>query len=121
MQPEMTALPAYQHLAAGFISGACGPLFNAPIDTIKTRIQKSPSKEKGWTRFQNVTMGIIKNEGWMALYKGLTPRVLRVAPGQAITFMVYERVYTWMISMSKAVRVEQAEQVGLGEADKNEV
>jgi solute carrier family 25 citrate transporter 1 len=82
------ALPWYQHLGMGFISGACGPLFNAPIDTIKTRIQKNPSQESGWIRFKNVTAGIIKNEGYTAFYKGLTPRVLRVAPGQAITFMV---------------------------------
>jgi hypothetical protein len=37
MQPELTDLPSYQHMAIGLISGACGPLTNAPIDTIKTR------------------------------------------------------------------------------------
>ncbi|KAJ3140432.1 hypothetical protein HK101_003497 [Irineochytrium annulatum] len=108
-QPDAGAtLPAYQHLLMGFISGACGPLFNAPIDTIKTRIQKNPSNESGWKRFMNVTSGIIKNEGWMAFYKGLTPRVLRVAPGQAITFMVYERVYKWMVDLSTRLKVEEA-------------
>ncbi len=86
-------LPWYQHLGMGFISGACGPLFNAPIDTIKTRIQKNPSKEKGWSRFVNTTKSIIQNEGYMAFYRGLTPRVLRVAPGQAITFMVSLNFY----------------------------
>lgn len=34
----------------------------------------------------------MRNEGFFAFYKGLTPRLLRVAPGQAITFMVYEKV-----------------------------
>jgi solute carrier family 25 (mitochondrial citrate transporter), member 1 len=29
-----------------------------------------------------------KIQGVRALYKGLTPRVMRVAPGQAVTFMV---------------------------------
>ena len=97
-----SSLPWYQSMSAGFISGACGPLFNAPIDTIKTRIQKTPSKEKGWTRFVNVTRSIMVNEGWKAFYKGLTPRVLRVAPGQAITFMVCYWVsilastYSWL-------------------------
>ncbi|RKO92564.1 mitochondrial carrier domain-containing protein, partial [Blyttiomyces helicus] len=94
-------LPAYQHMLMGFLSGACGPLFNAPIDTIKTRIQKAPSDEKGWVRFMNVTKGIIKNEGYRAFYKGLTPRVLRVAPGQSITFMVYERVYAWLNTLTE--------------------
>ena len=36
-QPGLESLPTWQHMAAGFISGACGPLSNAPIDTIKTR------------------------------------------------------------------------------------
>lgn len=31
-------------------------------------------------------------EGVRSFYKGITPRVLRVAPGQAIVFAVYERV-----------------------------
>lgn len=33
-----------------------------------------------------------KQEGVRSFYKGITPRVLRVAPGQAIVFAVYERV-----------------------------
>ncbi|KAJ1539491.1 hypothetical protein HK405_012866, partial [Cladochytrium tenue] len=116
-QPEVgDVLPAWQHLAMGFISGACGPLFNAPIDTIKTRIQKSPSsgpKDRGWNRFVRVTTDIWRNEGPAAFYKGLVPRVLRVAPGQAITFMVYERVYKWMIDLSQKVTVSEIESVAV--------
>ncbi len=33
-----------------------------------------------------------RQEGVRSCYKGITPRVLRVAPGQAIVFAVYERV-----------------------------
>ncbi|KAI9203761.1 mitochondrial carrier domain-containing protein [Polychytrium aggregatum] len=97
MQPDRNGnLPQYQTLLAGIVSGACGPLFNNPIDTIKTRIQKNPSNEKGWQRFVNVTAGIYRNEGWRAFYKGVIPRVLRVAPGQGISFMVYESAYRWL-------------------------
>jgi solute carrier family 25 (mitochondrial citrate transporter), member 1 len=46
----------------------------------------------------------IASEMWMAegarsFYKGITPRVLRVAPGQAIVFAVYERVSALMEKM----------------------
>ncbi|KAJ1729984.1 Mitochondrial succinate-fumarate transporter, partial [Coemansia biformis] len=87
-------LPSYQHLILGGVSGAMGPISNAPIDTIKTRIQKATSLkgESAWTRFVTVTRDIAQKEGYKAFYRGLTPRVLRVAPGQAITFMVYEKV-----------------------------
>lgn len=31
-----------------------------------------------------------KQEGSRSFYKGITPRIMRVAPGQAVTFTVYE-------------------------------
>jgi len=31
-----------------------------------------------------------RQEGFHAFYKGITPRIMRVAPGQAVTFTVYE-------------------------------
>lgn len=40
-----------------------------------------------------------RTEGFRAFYKGITPRVLRVAPGQAIVFAVYERVSRAMETM----------------------
>lgn len=39
LQPDAPEeLPSYQHMLIGLISGATGPLSNAPIDTIKTRM-----------------------------------------------------------------------------------
>ncbi|EJT49273.1 hypothetical protein A1Q1_01631 [Trichosporon asahii var. asahii CBS 2479] len=95
-QPQYkdSGLPSYQTLVLGLVSGAMGPFSNAPIDTIKTRIQKA-SKVPGETafgRFMKVAGDMFKNEGVSAFYKGITPRVMRVAPGQAIVFTVYERV-----------------------------
>ena len=39
-----TDLPSYQTMFIGLVSGAMGPLSNAPIDTIKTRLQKTPAE-----------------------------------------------------------------------------
>jgi solute carrier family 25 citrate transporter 1 len=47
-----------------------------------------------------------KTEGVRSFYKGITPRVLRVAPGQAIVFAVYERVSAFMEKMGTSVREE---------------
>ncbi|CDZ97030.1 succinate:fumarate antiporter [Phaffia rhodozyma] len=91
---EAGELPSYQTLVLGLVSGAMGPFSNAPIDTIKTRIQKA-SKAPGETaisRFMKVAGDMFREEGAKAFYKGITPRVLRVAPGQAIVFTVYEKV-----------------------------
>ncbi|KAI0740708.1 mitochondrial carrier [Earliella scabrosa] len=93
-QPELTELPSYQHMLIGLISGAMGPFSNAPIDTIKTRLQKAEAVP-GQTAFQRIAaiaMDMWRQEGVRSFYKGITPRVLRVAPGQAVVFAVYERV-----------------------------
>jgi solute carrier family 25 citrate transporter 1 len=93
-QPEYheRELPSYQTMLIGLVSGAMGPLSNAPIDTIKTRLQKNPgqSGETAVSRIVNITTTMFKQEGLPALYKGITPRIMRVAPGQAVTFTVYE-------------------------------
>jgi solute carrier family 25 citrate transporter 1 len=48
-----TDLPGYQTMAIGLVSGAMGPLSNAPIDTIKTRLQKTPA-EPGQSAVQRI-------------------------------------------------------------------
>ena len=97
----------------GLISGAMGPFSNAPIDTIKTRksndtnylltqlltiypigLQKAtyPPGTSAFSKIADITTEMFRQEGPRAFYKGITPRVLRVAPGQAVVFAVYERV-----------------------------
>lgn len=56
-----------------------------------------------------MTSDILRKEGPRAFYKGLTPRLLRVAPGQAVTFMVYEKVRGWIDTFSE--RVQDGESV----------
>jgi len=91
--PDPTAqLPGWQTSIIGLISGAVGPFSNAPIDTIKTRLQKMPA-EPGQTALGRITAiasQMWKVEGIRAFWMGITPRVMRVAPGQAVTFTVYE-------------------------------
>ena len=85
-------LPSWQTSIIGLISGAVGPFSNAPIDTIKTRLQRMPA-EPGQSAMQRITMiasQMWKQEGLRAFWMGITPRVMRVAPGQAVTFAVYE-------------------------------
>lgn len=84
IQPEYTELPSYQTLVLGLVSGAMGPLSNAPIDTIKTRLQKSQAKagETALQRIVFIARDMFKHEGFRAFYQGITPRIMRVAPGQ---------------------------------------
>ena len=46
---------------------------------------------KSHNRLQSsLILTIPRQEGFHAFYKGITPRIMRVAPGQAVTFTVYE-------------------------------
>lgn len=88
----IASLPSWQTTVIGLVSGAMGPLSNAPIDTIKTRLQKTPAEEgvSAFKRISTIAGEMFKQEGFHAFYKGITPRIMRVAPGQAVTFTVYE-------------------------------
>lgn len=48
-------LPSWQTTVIGLVSGAMGPLSNAPIDTIKTRLQKTPAEE-GVSAFKRISV-----------------------------------------------------------------
>lgn len=104
-------LPAWQTAFIGLVSGAMGPFTNAPIDVIKTRIQRATALqgETAWTRFWTVTQQMFKEEGPRAFYKGITPRVARVAPGQAVVFAVYERVKRYIEKVKDDGEVEYSE------------
>jgi len=88
-------LDHWQSLLLGGLSGGMGPLVNNPLDVVKTRMQKQvirPGTEPKYQSLMQSCMMIAKEEGTLALWKGITPRLMRIMPGQAITFMTYEAV-----------------------------
>jgi solute carrier family 25 citrate transporter 1 len=88
-------LAPWQHLMIGGMSGGMGPCANCPLDVVKTRLQKQvvkPGQTPKYTGILQAIPLIAEEEGPKALWKGLSPRLMRIMPGQAITFTVYERV-----------------------------
>ncbi|EFA80288.1 mitochondrial substrate carrier family protein [Heterostelium album PN500] len=81
-------LPVIQNLTAGALAGTASTLFNNPLDTIKTRMQKQGQNQTS----MQVIRGIYADGGARAFWAGCVPRILRVAPGQAITWAVVEWV-----------------------------
>jgi solute carrier family 25 citrate transporter 1 len=119
---KVEELPSYQHMVLGLVSGAMGPLSNAPIDTIsehhpcyrrlrleafylrmgtETRLQRSSAKpgESALARIRYIAADMFKHEGFRAFYKGITPRIMRVAPGQ-----VCEPGLAWHADPARRVR-----------------
>jgi len=67
-----------QNFVASIAGAVASITVAAPLDTIKTRIQNAnfESKVSGFT----VVKELVKNEGALALFKGLTPKLLVVGP-----------------------------------------
>jgi solute carrier family 25 (mitochondrial citrate transporter), member 1 len=85
-------LASWQSLVIGGFSGGMGPLVNNPLDVVKTRLQKQvvvPGKTPKYTGLVQSCVVIAKDEGVLALWKGITPRLLRIMPGQASKFALF--------------------------------
>ncbi|CAO1634258.1 unnamed protein product [Parajaminaea phylloscopi] len=80
---------------SGAIGGFVGTVINTPADVVKSRIQNTTrvpgvKPKYNWT-FPSMAL-IAKEEGFGALYKGFTPKVLRLAPGGGVLLLVVEVV-----------------------------
>lgn len=82
-----------QSMASGFLAACIGPVATGPFDVAKTRLmaqsRQGTLKYKG---FFDVLVKIPKEEGILAFWKGLLPRLLRIPPGQAIVWAVSDQI-----------------------------
>ena len=79
-------------LYCGACSGAFSTLITFPADTIRRRMQIQnlhiPEGERLTARQQAVAM--LEKEGFLSMYRGLTPELLKVIPMVGTMFVVYE-------------------------------
>ncbi|XP_061074131.1 mitochondrial ornithine transporter 1-like [Conger conger] len=74
---------------SGGFGGACLWLVVNPIDCVKSRIQvhSLTGRQQGLVK---TFMGIVRTEGFAALYSGLTPTMIRTFPANGALFLTYE-------------------------------
>lgn len=73
-------------MVAGGVGGACLWTSIFPADVIKSRVQIQGLSAS----MLSVGMDIVRKEGFLALYSGLTPTICRTIPATAVLFLVYE-------------------------------
>ncbi|KAJ4977812.1 hypothetical protein NE237_008592 [Protea cynaroides] len=97
-------LQPWQSMVSGFMAGTLGPVCTGPFDVVKTRLmaQSRSDGEIKYTGMFHAIRTIGAEEGVLALWKGLLPRLMRIPPGQAIMWAVadqltgfYERRYIY--------------------------
>jgi solute carrier family 25 citrate transporter 1 len=79
---------APQIVVAGMAAGAASVAVNNGVDVVKTRVQSQPHVHHSSWR---CAVSIAQREGVRGFYKGAGIRLARVVPGQAITFLAFER------------------------------
>ncbi|CAM2116071.1 unnamed protein product [Caretta caretta] len=95
---EEPTLEFLRKFGIGLVSGTIASMVNIPFDVAKSRIQ-GPQPEPGEIKYRTCfkTMATVyKEEGFLALYKGLVPKIMRLGPGGAVMLLVYEYAYAWL-------------------------
>lgn len=87
-------LQPWQSMISGFLAGTAGPVCTGPFDVVKTRLM-AQSRQGGELKYKGMIHAIrtiYAEEGLLALWKGLLPRLMRIPPGQAIMWAVADQV-----------------------------
>ncbi|EEC04437.1 oxodicarboxylate carrier protein, putative [Ixodes scapularis] len=92
---ESEAATFAMRLATGFVAGTGASMVNIPFDVAKSRIQGPQPGPHGTIKYRTCLQSmrtVYVEEGFLALYKGLLPKVLRLGPGGAVMLVVYEHM-----------------------------
>ncbi|CAB9496169.1 Congested-like trachea protein [Seminavis robusta] len=84
-------------LLAGGMSGVANWIVAIPFDTIKSRIQTAPAGR--YRNYVDVLRQTIQQEGFQALFRGLTPALLRAFPANAACLLGVESARTFFASI----------------------
>ena len=89
--------PAIWTLVAGAGAGAIAHALTYPLDTVRRRMQISGALGAvKYTNAWNCLRTVAATEGWMALFYGLTPTILRALPNLGLQFFLYEVIKTML-------------------------
>ncbi|KAK0121936.1 hypothetical protein ONS95_010210 [Cadophora gregata] len=81
-------------VVAGAGAGLVTVYATMPMDNVKTRLQAIGASEKYSGSFDCVRT-VVREEGVQALWKGTSPRLVRLTISGAISFAIYEQVLEW--------------------------
>ncbi|KAF5835651.1 mitochondrial substrate carrier protein [Dunaliella salina] len=86
-------LTPVQSMISGFSAAFLGPVATGPFDVIKTRLMaQSRTGELKYKGFLDCFAKTAKEEGLLAMWRGLLPRLMRIPPGQAIVWAVSDQI-----------------------------
>ena len=75
----------FHALFGGMLAGLISAAANNPLDVLKTQMQA-----RSYDSFWSCLRQIVKEEGYLYLYRGMGARLMRVVPGQGIVFVCFD-------------------------------
>ena len=91
--PKYDQKMLFSNFLAGTIGGLLASTINIPFDVVKSRVQGATTPEAKALYSSNTISTIFKiakSEGPKTLFAGWTPKVLRLAPGGGLMFLMFE-------------------------------
>jgi solute carrier family 25 protein 44 len=86
--------PVARDCVSGLLAGTCAAWITIPIDTVKTRLQTSNGSK---VSFRVVASELFAAEGLRGFFRGVTPRMLSMAPTSTLMVVSYEMVKRWSV------------------------
>ena len=83
------------YTVSSFFCSVLSGLVSNPLDIAKTRLMNMNSNKKVYKGTIDVLTSVVKNEGCLALTKGVKPAILRQVPINLIRFNVVEFLKQW--------------------------
>ncbi|XP_023006386.1 mitochondrial thiamine diphosphate carrier 2-like isoform X1 [Cucurbita maxima] len=103
-------LSSFQLLLCGLAAGTCAKLVCHPLDVVKKRfqiegLQRHPRygarvEQDAYRNMIDALRRIMKSEGTAGLYKGIIPSTVKAAPAGAVTFLAFDTISDWLLSIS---------------------
>jgi solute carrier family 25 citrate transporter 1 len=84
-----------QSMASGAVAATLGPFATGPFDVVKTRLMAQERAQGTAPKYRGLLHALTlipREEGVRVLWKGLVPRLLRIPPGQAITWAAADQL-----------------------------
>jgi solute carrier family 25 folate transporter 32 len=78
------------------VSKSFATVLTSPIEVVKVRLRSSEVKRG--TTIREICRSIYMKEGYRGFYKGVGTALIRILPGQCVTFLTYESVMKFLVS-----------------------